>query len=80
MSKANTRRMEEFVSLVAKDFLPLGLQPYQREFLRAMERMRPREVSARRARKLRRRGVYCKFLGWTPNGKCRYLWSPGSHR
>lgn len=33
-----------------------------------------REVSARRAAKLRKRGEYCHFLRWTVNGKCRYCW------
>lgn len=33
-----------------------------------------REVSARRARKLRKRGEYLHFVRWTVNGKCRYTW------
>jgi hypothetical protein len=33
-----------------------------------------REVSARRAVKLRKRGEYCHFVRWTVNGKCIYCW------
>lgn len=33
-----------------------------------------REVSARRARKLRKAGRDVRFSGFTPNGKTRYLW------
>ena len=33
-----------------------------------------REISAKRARKLRKRGEYCHFVRWTVNGKCRYCW------
>lgn len=36
---------------------------------------RAREVSARRAATLRKRGEYCHFVRWTANGKCRYAWS-----
>lgn len=49
-------------------------QPYQREILRLLDLTRPREISARRARKLRKRGVSVRFMGWTPTGKCRYVW------
>jgi hypothetical protein len=34
----------------------------------------PREISARRKRKLEKRGEYCHFVRWTVNGKCRYSW------
>jgi hypothetical protein len=34
----------------------------------------PREISARRKRKLEKRGEYCQFVRWTVNGKCRYSW------
>ncbi len=33
-----------------------------------------REVCARRARKLRKRGHQVVFHSWTVNGKCRYRW------
>ena len=33
-----------------------------------------REVCARRARKLRKRGDAVRFKRWTPNGRCRYAW------
>jgi hypothetical protein len=33
-----------------------------------------REISARRKRKLEKRGEYCQFVRWTVNGKCRYQW------
>jgi hypothetical protein len=33
-----------------------------------------REISARRKRKLEKRGEYCRFVRWTVNGKCRYSW------
>jgi hypothetical protein len=33
-----------------------------------------REVCARRARKLRRRGETVRFRRWTSTGKCRYSW------
>lgn len=33
-----------------------------------------REVSASRARKLRKRGEYVKFSRSTCNGKARYVW------
>lgn len=33
-----------------------------------------REISARRKRKLEKRGEYCHFVRWTVNGKCRYTW------
>lgn len=36
--------------------------------------MRQREVSARRARKLRKRGVRCVYTHSTCNGKSRYAW------
>ena len=41
---------------------------------------RIREVGARRARKLRKRGAYVWFSRWTANGKCRYHWIPGHVR
>lgn len=34
-----------------------------------------REVSAKRCRKLRRRGEHCWYSRLTSNGKCRYFWS-----
>jgi hypothetical protein len=36
--------------------------------------MRQREVNARRARKLRKRGVRCVYSHSTCNGKSRYTW------
>ena len=35
-----------------------------------------KEVSARRARKLRKRGEQVKFSRHTRTGKARYLWAP----
>jgi hypothetical protein len=49
--------------------------PRFRDFLKAPKFRHSREVSARRAAKLRKRGEYCHFLRWTVNGKCRYAWS-----
>jgi hypothetical protein len=37
-----------------------------------------REVCARRARKLRKRGDMIRFHRWTATGKCRYIWVPGA--
>jgi hypothetical protein len=34
------------------------------------------EVSAKRARKIRRRGDAIRFSRWTESGKCRYKWLP----
>ncbi len=36
-----------------------------------------REVCARRARKLRKRGDQVRFIGNTTTGKARYRWLPG---
>lgn len=36
-----------------------------------------REVCAKRARKLRRRGDQVRFVGSTTTGKARYRWLPG---
>lgn len=36
--------------------------------------VRWREVSARRARKLRKQGVLCMYSRRTANGKARYTW------
>lgn len=35
-----------------------------------------REICARRARKLRKRGDRVQFKQWTANRKCRYCWVP----
>lgn len=45
-----------------------------------MLRVYGREVCARRARKLRKRGAVVRFTRWTPNGKCRYHWMPPPFR
>ena len=57
------RTQEEYPLPLLRDLFPK--QPKFRE---------PREISARRKRKLEKRGEHCHFVRWTVNGKCRYSW------
>lgn len=60
---------------VALEMLRRASDELQRNVVKTMLHWQfAREVSARRARKLRKRGAKTRFSRWTENGKARYLW------
>lgn len=67
---------------IAHEEFRLRLAPHLAELERraaaALFRLNAREVCARRARKLRRRGCDVRFMRNTANGKARYGWMPST--
>lgn len=59
-----------------KDWLTL-CEPHFNQLMERIERVNEgREVCAKRARKLRKRGDIVSYCGQSPNGKARYRWIP----
>ena len=72
MSTAEEIRMK--IGLARPIFERIQEQFYQNVVTYGSVMTEGREVCARRARKLRRRGEYCICVGRTSTGKARYQW------